>query len=239
MPDLRVAANEDELTERAAADVADAVRDVLAQGAKTFHLVLAGGNTPRKLYERLAAPPYDSSIPWQNVRVFWGDERFVPREHADSNYRMAKEALLDKVSIPPDNVHPVPTGLPTVQEAAAGYEKDLKYLFHVIPRFHLILLGLGEDGHTASLFPGAHALNEEKRWVLPIQDAPKPPPERVTITLPLINNAQQVLFLITGEKKAPVVRRILTEPIGRFPAQYVWPTSGSVVWWLDRAAYPG
>lgn len=240
MPELRIARDEAALADRAAADIAELIREVLDQrGERYFHWVLAGGNTPRRLYERLALPPYDKSIPWDRVRVFWGDERFVPASHDDSNVRAASEALLRKVAIPSGNIFAPKIDGGTVEEAAAQYEKDLKYLFHVIPRFHLVLLGLGEDGHIASLFPKSPHLTEEQRWVVPVKDAPKPPPERLSLTLPLVNNAEQVMFLISGEKKAEVVKKALNEPIGKYPCQFVWPMSGSVVWWLDQAAYPG
>lgn len=239
MPELRVAEDQKNMADRAAEDIAGWIREALARGDKYFHWMLTGGNTPRLLYERLAAPPYDKSIPWGRVRVFWGDERFVPGNHADSNVRSASEALLRKVPIPAENIFAPRTDLPTVEEAAAQYEKDLKYLFHVIPRFHLVLLGLGEDGHIASLFPKSPHLTEEQRWVVPVKNSPKPPPERISVTLPLINNAEQIMFLISGASKAEVVKKSLSEPIGKYPCQYVWPMAGTVVWWVDRDAYPG
>jgi 6-phosphogluconolactonase len=239
MPELRIALDEEKLADRAAEDIAAWIGEVLTRGNKFFHWVLAGGSTPRRLYERLAEPPYRDEIPWNRVRVFWGDERFVPVDHPDSNVRAVSESLLRKVKIPSANIFAPRTDLPTVEAAAAQYEKDLKYLFHVIPRFHLVLLGLGEDGHIASLFPKSPHLQEEHRWVVAVKDAPKPPPERLSLTMPLINNADQVMFLISGEAKADVVRRALNEPIGKYPCQYVWPMAGTVVWWLDQAAYPG
>jgi 6-phosphogluconolactonase len=239
LPELRIAENEDKLAERAAEDIAYFIQEVVGRGEPFFHWALSGGRTSRKLYERLASPPYAGMIPWEKVRVFWGDERFVPSTHEDSNARMASEALLRNVPLPAANIFAPRMGLPTVEAAADQYERDLKYLFHVIPRFHLVLLGLGEDGHIASLFPKSAWLQEETRWVVPVKDAPKPPPERISFTLPLINNAEQVMFLITGEGKADVAKKVLNEPIGKFPAQYVWPTAGHVIWWLDRAAYPG
>lgn len=239
MPELRIAENEEKLAERAAEDIAQWIREVLGRGEKYFHWVLTGGNTPKKLYERLSQPPYNKEIPWDRVRVFWGDERFVPSSDDASNVRAASEILLRKVPIPAANIFAPRTDLADVAESAAQYEKDLKYLFHTIPRFHLVLLGLGEDGHIASLFPKSPYLTEEHRWVVPVTDAPKPPPERISLTLPLVNNAEQVMFLISGEGKASVVRSALNQPIGKYPCQYVWPMAGTVIWWLDRAAYPG
>jgi 6-phosphogluconolactonase len=239
MPELRIAADEEKLADRAAEDIAAHIKDVLSRGERYFHWVLTGGNTPKRLYERLAAAPYDTVIPWDRVRVFWGDERFVPAADPDSNVRTASELLLRKVPIPAANIFAPRTNFPSVEESAAQYEKDLKYLFHVIPRFHLVMLGLGEDGHIASLFPKSPSLQEEQRWVVPVKDAPKPPKERISLTMPLINNAEQVMFLIAGSGKADVVKRALNEPIGKYPCQYVWPMAGTVVWWLDQAAYPG
>lgn len=239
MPELRIAENEEKMAERAAEDIAAWIGDVLSRGERFFHWVLTGGNTPKKLYERLSRPPYDKSIPWSRVRVFWGDERFVPASDEASNVRAASEILLRKVAIPAENIFAPRTDFPGVEESAAQYEKDLKYLFHTIPRFHLVLLGLGEDGHIASLFPKSPHLTEEQRWVVPVKDAPKPPLERISLTLPLVNNAEQIMFLISGESKASVVKSALNQPIGKYPCQYVWPMAGTVIWWLDRAAYPG
>jgi 6-phosphogluconolactonase len=239
MPELRIAEDEKNLAERAAEDIAGWIREVLDRGDKYFHLVLAGGKTPTLLYERLSQAPYDKSIPWDRVRVFWGDERFVPATDAASNVRSVSEALLRKVPIPVDNIFEPRTDLASVEEAASDYEKRLKYLFHTIPRFHLVLLGLGEDGHIASLFPKSPHLTEEQKWVVPVKNAPKPPPERISITLPLVNNAEQVMFLISGQGKSEVVKSALNQPIGKYPCQYVWPMSGTVIWWLDRNAYPG
>jgi 6-phosphogluconolactonase len=239
VPELRIAEDQKNMADRAAEDIAGWIRDVLSRGDKYFHWVLAGGSTPKMLYERLAEPPYDKSIPWSRVRVFWGDERFVPVTHEESNVRAASEAFLRRVPIPAENIFAPRTDLPSVEEAAATYEKDLKYLFHVIPRFHLVLLGLGEDGHIASLFPKSPHLTEEQKWVVPVKSAPKPPPERISLTLPLINNAEQVMFLISGASKGEVVKKSLSEPIGKYPCQYVWPMAGTVVWWVDRGAYPG
>lgn len=240
MPELRIAETEQTLADRAAEDIAAWIREVLDRGEdKYFHWVLSGGKTSKGIYERLASPPYDKDIPWSRVRVFWGDERFVPAGDPASNVRIASEALLRRVPIPAENIFAPRTDLPTVEEASAQYEKDLKYLFHVIPRFHLVLLGLGEDGHIASLFPKSPHLQEEKRWVVAVKNAPKPPPERLSMTMPLINNAEQVMVLVSGESKASIVARALSEPIGKYPCQYVWPMSGTVVWWVDRGAYPG
>jgi 6-phosphogluconolactonase len=239
MPELRVAEDEKTLADRAAEDVAGLIHAALEGGERFFHWVVSGGEAPRRLYERLASPPYDREIPWDRVRIFWADEGFAASSVASENVRLLSESLLRKVPIPPANLFVPRTNFETVEEAAAHYEKDLKYLFHVIPRFHLVLLDLGEDGAIASLFPKSPHLQEEHRWVVAVKGAPRPPAERISLTLPLINNAEQVMFLISGSGKTGIVSRALNEPIGGYPCQYVWPTSGTVVWWLDRAAYPG
>jgi 6-phosphogluconolactonase len=239
MPELRIAENEDRLADRAAEDVAAWIQETLSRGEKYFHWALSGGPTARKLLARLAMPPYDKDIPWDRVRLFWGDERFVPVAHPESNVRAASEALLRGVPIPAQNIFAPRTDFPSVDAAAAQYEKDLKYLFHVIPRFHLVLLELGEDGHIAALFPKSPHLQEEHRWVVSVKDAPVAPVERISMTLPLINNAEQVMVLVSGGAKSSIVTRALSEPIGKYPCQYIWPMSGTVVWWLDQGAYPG
>jgi 6-phosphogluconolactonase len=173
--------------------------------------------------------------------VYWGDERHVPPEHPDSNYRMAREALLDHVPLPGANVHRVPAEEPDARRAAERYERDLRAGFALaattLPRFDLVLLGLGADGHTASLFPGAEALDETLRLAVATR-GPAPPIERITLTLPVLNHAACVAFLVSGADKAAVVRAVLAEPRSPLlPAQRVRP-AGRLVWLLDAAAAP-
>jgi 6-phosphogluconolactonase len=236
MPELHIAQDEQELAERAAEHIRTAVEETLAK-SRRFTLLMTGGSTPKLLYERLARPPYSLGLPWAWIHLFWGDERFVPSGHPESNFLLAQDALLGKVPLPPANIHPVPTDAKTPEEAAAHYEKEMADFFQGPPKFDLVLLGLGEDGHVASLFPGSPLLEEETRLVAAVRDAPKPPPERVTVTFPVINSASRVVFLISGSRKKPIVQSVLREPIGKYPAQLIWPLAGTVTWWLDRAAY--
>jgi 6-phosphogluconolactonase len=205
-----------------------------------FTAALSGGKTPVALYRLLAKAPFVSQIPWERVHLFWGDERCVPPDHADSNYRTVRELLLDHVPIPPANVHRMPGEMDPV-EGAARYEEQLREFFAPrgdgFPAFDFILLGLGEDGHTASLFPGTRAIRESARWVLGhYVDEQKG--WRITLTPPLINAARTVVFIATGEGKAPVLRDILEGPHRPdiLPAQMVRPAEGTLLWMLDREA---
>lgn len=206
-------------------------------GGGRFSLALAGGGTPGTLY-RLLAAEYRDKIPWAQVDLFWGDERYVPWDDPRSNYRLVKESLLDHVPIPRENVHPMSTDVPEADEAAAAYERTLrKHFSGPWPRLDLALLGMGADGHTASLFPGSPALGEQKRWVVAVR-GPADPPLRLTLTLPVLNNAAAVFFLVTGAEKAAALRRALTSPPDptACPAGAVRPVDGALVWWVDEKA---
>jgi 6-phosphogluconolactonase len=201
-------------------------------------VALSGGSTPRGTHELLAEPPLRDLVPWDAVHVFWGDERCVPPDHADSNYRMAHETLLARVPIPARNVHRVPTEQGSPVAVAAYYEREIRAHFELeveaMPRFDLILLGMGPDGHTASLFPDSPALDEQQRLVVPSSIDYMPHP-RVTFTFPVINNARHVAFLVTGHDKAPKVAAALSgDP--SVPAGRVRPTAGELRWYLDRTA---
>jgi len=203
-----------------------------------FSLVLAGGNTPRRVYELLATAPFKQRIEWGEVDLFFGDERCVPPDHRDSNYGMAYQALIFHVPIPPHNVYRM-AGEGGPEQSARLYESQLRTYFAGAswPRFALVLLGMGTDGHTASLFPRSDALNEAERWVLPVS-SPAPPRERLTLTVPVFNHAAHVLFLVSGKEKAERLAQVLnpkpqTEPL---PAQLIQPSSGSVEWLVDSAA---
>jgi 6-phosphogluconolactonase len=202
--------------------------------AGRFSVALSGGNTPRALHTALADAEFRGRISWDAVHFFWGDERVVPADHPDSNYRMAYETLLSKISVPQKNIHRVETEL-GAEGAADAYEKTLRRFFAggAAPRFDLLLLGIGDDGHTASLFPGSPALHEEKRWVAATY-AEKLKSERVTLTLPVLNAAANVIFLVSGEAKAKPARE--TRSAGsELPAAQVRP-AGRLLWILDRAA---
>jgi 6-phosphogluconolactonase len=204
----------------------------------SFTVALSGGNTPHAMFQRLAMPASVSVFPWDRTQVFFSDERFVPPSSPDSNYAMARDALLSHVAVDESSVHAVPTTDVHPEESAAQYERAIRRAIPIDPTgkpsFDLILLGLGPDGHTASLFPGSHALNIEDRlvaanWVRHL-DA-----WRITFTFPLINAAHNVMFLVQGEDKAERVRQVF-EGDPSFPASRVQPHSGRVSWLLDRAA---
>lgn len=235
-PDLRVFVDANELSLRAAEAAVRTINEsVLTKGS--FSLALAGGNTPRILYH-LLAKKFRDYIPWTKVHVFWGDERYVPLEDPQSNYRMARENLLDHVPCPAANVHPMPTHLSDPDIAAQDYEKTLRSYFpESLPRFDLILLGLGEEGHTASLFPGSPALEEKTRWVVAVK-APAEPSLRLTLTLPVLTHAANVYFVVTGLNKAQALRHVLTgspDP-KNYPAASVRLAQGAVIWWVDLEA---
>jgi 6-phosphogluconolactonase len=207
------------------------------RGTGRFCVALAGGNTPRGVYELLAKQ--GAGLPWDKIHVFFGDERHVPPDHADSNYRMAGETLLSKVAIPEGNVHRVPAEL-EASAAAAAYEKTLRDFFRLqpgaFPHFDLILLGMGDDGHTASLFPGSKALTEKSRLVV-ANAVEKLNGERITLTLPVLNHAANVVFMVSGASKAPVLRNVFdTATTGDYPARLVRPVNGRLLWIADRAA---
>jgi len=217
-----------ELAEAAALWTAERITGAVT-ARQACYLALAGGETPRGCYERLARPPYRDSLPWGSVFVYWSDERQVPLDDPASNYAMAKAALLDHVPIPPEQVFPLvadptPT-LGRVPADAAGR-----------PRFDVIHLGLGDDGHTASLFPGSPVLQEVRALVAVVHDAPKPPPERLTFTLPLINAARAVLFMVQGASKREALARVRRRDPD-VPASHVQPVDGELQFLVDRAAF--
>jgi 6-phosphogluconolactonase len=202
-----------------------------------FSVALSGGHTPQHMYQLLAGPPFDEGAPWQQIDIFWGDERCVPPYDPRSNERMAREALLDHVPVQPEHVHPIRCAR-APEKTAEQYEMLLRDFFAGRPpQFDLVLLGLGENGHTASLFPGTPALDEAVRWVADVY-VREPGLHRVTLTAPLINQAAVVAFLVTGEDKAQVVRDVLQGPSdpSRLPAQLIQPQDGQLHWLLDVGA---
>jgi 6-phosphogluconolactonase len=218
-----VAADEDQLARVAAEWLAEQVKHSVGRGGRCA-LALSGGSTPRPAYERLAAQP---GVPWPSVEVYFGDERAVPPTDPVSNYRMAREALLDRVGLPPERVHRMEADDPDLEAAAARYAALLP------DPLDLLVLGMGQDGHTASLFPGSPALRESARKVVPAR-APVPPIPRLTITPPVIAAARRVAVIVAGAAKAPVVARVLRGPWRpeELPAQL----ARHGTWLLDRAA---
>lgn len=209
---------------------------VKEQGCCT--IALAGGKTPERLYQHLAEQPFQGNMPWDKTYLFWGDERFVSHTHPDSNFGMTWRSLLSRLTIPPQNVYPIPVEAGDAATVATLYETQLTNFFAgkgLVPAFDLILLGLGSDGHTASLFPGNTVVAEKERWVA-ASNAPSGA-ERITLTLPAINSARMVLFLVAGAEKQLIVKSLLnSEGEGRrYPAGQVHPT-GKLLWFLDKAA---
>jgi 6-phosphogluconolactonase len=203
-----------------------------------FTVALSGGSTPRGLHQELVTH-FASRLDWSKVFFFWGDERHVPPESSDSNYRMASETLLSKLPIPPENIFRVPSELPDARQAATKYEQTLHQFFHPspdsFPRFDFILLGMGPDGHTASLFPGTAALQEKNHLVV-ANWVEKLNTFRITFTYPVLNDAKFVMFLVNGDEKAEMVRRALNDPSANLPCQKVRPEDGELLWYLDKGA---
>ena len=200
---------------------------------------LSGGTTPKKLFQLLTEPYYKDRIPWKQLNLFWGDERCVPPEHADSNYKMVREALLSKISIPEGNIHRIPAEMTPPMDAARAYDQSMKLFFkheRPFPIFDVMMLGMGDDGHTASLFPGTTALEENEKWVA-ATFVQKFSANRLTLTYPVINNARRILVMCTGEGKSSVLKEVLRPgtPV-RFPIQRVQPLNGELIWLMDSAA---
>jgi 6-phosphogluconolactonase len=230
----------------AAADLVETAARAAISEKGFFTLVLTGGGDVRLLYQYLGEPPYSSRMAWRQIHFFWGDERCLPPDHPESNYLMARKLLLAKVIAAPENTHRMPAELTPSERAAEEYEKELRSFFAPhpeltdgqFPRFDLILLGMGEDGHTASLFPGSPLLREGERWAAAVAEpVGEPPVERITLTLPLLNNAKKVLFLTGGAEKKAILDRIMAEPedaAGKFPAARIRP-AGELTWFHATA----
>ena len=206
-----------------------------------FAVCLSGGSTPQRLFQRLAGDAYFTRFPWTRVHWFWGDERFVPHSDPRSNFRMAWEALLSRVSLPKDNIHPVETQDLSIEDAALKYERELKSFYgseHLEdgrPLFDVTFLGIGEDGHTASLFPGSPGLEEKRRWVLAVVDEKRREP-RITLTYPVLDSSRNVAFLATGPRKTDILSRVRAGD-SNLPAARIRPM-GNLWWFVDRAAMP-
>jgi len=232
MTELHIFDDTRDLYRDAAERICDAAHEALDRGGR-FILLLSGGSTPRALYALLGSAEYRQRVKWSATHLFWGDERMVPISDPQSNYRMVAETLLSRVEVPPENAHRIRTGS-TPEESARGYEQELRRWFGAVTNFDLALLGMGADGHTASLFPHSRALGEGQRLVVPVLEKS---PERVTLTLPALNAALRVVFLVSGAQKAPALRAVLEGPPDPdLPAALVRPENGNVYWLVDRPA---
>ena len=203
-----------------------------------FTAALSGGKTPVGLYRRLAV--LERADLWDKTNIFLVDERFVPFDDIESNYNMIRQTLLSSVSIPDKNIHPIPTNTGSSESAAAEYEEDLISFFKTgkggLPRFNIVFLGMGDDGHTASIFPGSHALSESVRLSVAVNPSGTSKKERVSITLPVINNSENIVFLVTGEKKSGTLLEVLERPDGNLPASHVQPNAGNLLFLVDKPA---
>ncbi len=238
-PEIRVYPTAQLLFEETAPFVMTQAREAADKRGR-FVFALSGGTTPKGLFQQLCEEPYLSLMPWEKTFVLWGDERHVPLTHENSNYRMALELLLSKVPIPKAQIFPMTDGSTSVERAAQLYESKLQRIFgshQEIPKIDLNLMGMGDDGHTASLFPGVVQLNEQKRWVVGyfVDDAKK---DRVSLTFPVLNASRVTLVMIEGAKKAERLRDVLQGPKDppRYPIQYLKPTDGKLIFALDKAA---
>ncbi len=240
--EIQIFADAQELSRAAAEEfVRMAVEAVRERG--TFTVALAGGSTPRSLYTLLASwsEPFRARVPWDKIHFFWGDERHVPPEHAESNYRMARETMLERAPVPSENVHRIKSENMNAAKAAEEYEETLREFFKLaegqLPRFDLILLGVGPDGHIASIFLGTEVVNE-KSLLVAAPWVEKFKSHRITLTPPVLNNAACIIFLVSGAEKAEVLREILEGDYRpeRFPAQIISPTNGRLLWLADQSA---
>lgn len=237
--EIRVLTTPQELFAAAAEEVVRTANEAVAQRAR-FTIVLSGGSTPKSLYNLLATNAR-TALPWDRMFFFWGDERHVPPADPDSNYRMADETLLSKIPVPAGNVFRIKAENPDAAAVAEAYEQTILKFFQLksgeVPNFDLILLGMGPDGHTASLFPGTTALQEKSHLVV-ANWVEKMKTHRITLTLPVLNAARCVTFLVSGTDKASVLRAVLEEdvPAEQYPSKLVRPATGKLIWLMDRAA---
>ena len=227
-----------ELLGKAAAEFIIKLADESVSARGKFSISLSGGSTPEQLFVLLSSADYKSRMPWTRTFVFWGDERYVPLDDKQNNAHVAKTLLLNKVGIPASNVFVIPVNLEPATETAKAYEQTLKSFFgDGLPQFDLIMLGIGENAHTASLFPNTPVIHENKAWVsaLYIEEVKM---YRVTLTAPVINNARNVLFLAAGDSKAEVLKTVLTSPYQpeKYPAQLISPVNGNLFWFIDKKA---
>jgi 6-phosphogluconolactonase len=235
-PELFIHADRNALGRAAADKFVELANEAIAARGR-FAVALSGGSTPREMYQQLASDAYRARVDWRRVYFFWGDERTVPPASPDSNFRMANETLLSRIAVPRENIHRI-RAEENPDVAASEYERTLRAFFgDQLPRFDLVLLGLGSNGHTASLFPRTPALHENARWCVAVW-VPELDTQRITLTAPLINHAANIIFLVAGRDKAAVLREVLRGPYEpeRLPAQFIRPDDGKLMWMLDQDA---
>ncbi len=240
-PSIRTLADAEDVSRTAAAEFARIGREAI-QARGRFIVALSGGSTPRRLYELLSNPPFRGQLEWPFVEFFWGDERAVPPDHPDSNFRMAREAMLAKLDLSDSRVHRIEAERADRTEAARDYQAEIARICGASaegepPRLDLVLLGMGPDAHTASLFPSTEALKEKERWVV-ANFVPKLAAERLTLTPVILNRAANVIFLVAGDDKADALAEVLEGPPDpeRLPTQLIRPESGKLLWLVDRTA---
>ncbi len=234
--EFRIHSDSESLGRAAALALVDVVRQTLETNDH-FSIALSGGATPLVLYGLLAGE-FASRFPWDRVHFYWGDERYVSHDDPQSNFRVFRESVMSTVRIPLENIHPMSTSRSDPDDGARDYEALLRNKFGGDwPRFNVILLGMGKDGHIASLFPGSAALDEKTRWVVSVR-ADAEPPVRLTLTPPVMNAASNVWFIVSGSEKAGILKRVMTGPPDprRFPASAVRLAKGGIVWWVDEDA---
>lgn len=231
----------EQLSRAAAEQFVRLARENIALGGK-FTVALSGGSTPHRLYQLLAEPFYQREVDWNRVECFWGDERTVPPDHPDSNFNLVYHTLLEKLPCPEKRIHRFKVEIKDRQKAARDYQEEIARLFGVPeygepPALDLILLGLGVDGHTASLFPYTEAVRETRRWVT-CHYVPALKTDRFTLTAPILNRGKTVLFLVSGQDKANALQTVLNGPTDpeQFPAQLIHPIEGQLIWMVDEAA---
>ena len=236
-PRVVIAVNAEELASMAAECFVSTAAESVARRGR-FAVAISGGSTPREMHRMLAAPPALAAIPWAKVHLFWVDERCVPADDPRSNFGTARKDFLSRVPIPEKNLHPIQGEFPS-ERGAEDYELELIRFFHLgegeFPAFDLVFLGIGADGHTASLFPGDGALHEEKRRVVAVQGG-VPAPDRITMTLPVLNRARRIVFLAVGREKAETVKAVMSADLPALPAGMIRPLEGELLWLLDQEA---
>jgi 6-phosphogluconolactonase len=240
-PNLEIASDPEDLAHRAAQWFVSAAREAIGSRG-VFHTALSGGQTPKRFFQLLGTASESRSLPWERIHVFWVDERYVPPDSEASNYRLAAETFLDKVDIPPANVHRIPTEYEDINDAAHAYERTIRAVFGLegprMPEFDLIVLGMGGDGHTGSLFPNSYATFDTEDLASAVYVLNDKTLNRVTLTHPVLLAARRLVVLVSGREKARTLREVLTsEPDEvRYPIHVLWPVLEKVTWLVDRDA---